>query len=881
MIRNGEEVGAWIGMITCLPRVALLESATHTHATKGWQQSCTKHHFMSFEQKCELNFSVVGSQSPREKLIIEDFLEPFKGDDNYELALARCEELCANGKHTSLRHYSIPQNEKFWVIELHENLPNRQKKCRVYKLDAQGEHDCREYLRKVCFLAVQLCCKLQEYESNRSSLLCILKLTSSDLKCRISDSEYKEEKEGRINVEAAAVFCSHGPKDWNVLEVEVSDPWELKNLSLTWPVQRTPVFQRLPSPLLYPIGSDLKGEKDRFFLGSVNEKEDLKFLYLQRGKLKSKVYDRHEDFEPVQLFQKIKREETDIRSIEPKLRNLFEQLLGVTRIQTIRGIPVFELLEHLHHYLDADVPVAIVGGAVRDILRGVDGREIKDLDIVVGCDYQELVNRIKEFFSKRNKALDDSCLLYKGKRERTGVVKLLKSEGDLDDLDICVFKGLSISTLKVMFPDFADEKEFAWDKHDYTFGVDFVWDSASRDFTFGSIYVDVVSGFIFDPCKCLSNSEPGRTINTAISMLGVSDVFVYHFFSRTTWLLPRDMGGLDEKFLEEYRNITFKNDFGAHFRFLKEFNKENVCSSHDTTFKYLTEIDKNAKQILNGSANVKPLAERWFSMFVFKFLFSERSRTLEDIQKCFTSVVLKLKSGLNQNQQVVRSFLRRLEKICQKIRNNELKIFSKLRDDIADDRMIWIAVCCFSSLQTWLEEHTPDPVEQDEKCVNLNERAGKTQNNAERHVVDEIDAENVVDEVDAENVVDEIDAENVVDEIDAERHVVDEIDAERHVVDEIDAEGKLVDEEWAEGGAEEAALLKRVEGMLAENNVVDAVVHLEVNQPSQKSYAEVWKDGQANQQFTSLNFSHTSVGQGKSKQKASRRSSKTHGNNKQ
>eukprot|EP00475_Leptophrys_vorax_P012355 TRINITY_DN187_c0_g1_i1.p1 TRINITY_DN187_c0_g1~~TRINITY_DN187_c0_g1_i1.p1 ORF type:complete len:182 (-),score=48.46 TRINITY_DN187_c0_g1_i1:403-948(-) len=139
--------------------------------------------------------------------------------------------------------------------------------------------------------------------------------------------------------------------------------------------------------------------------------------------------------------------------------------------------------------------------------------------------------------------------------------------------------------------------------HEYTFGADCFWDGASRDFTFNAVFVDVVGGYVLDPCYCLQSPNPGFIIDTAISAVGSLDsMFVYSYTDKKAWALPwKSIFFLLMISCNCIAKKTFAKDYGCDFRFFKEWFKSNVLASPQAAKKVLRQLSIASSRFFQGN----------------------------------------------------------------------------------------------------------------------------------------------------------------------------------------------------------------------------------------------------------------------------------------
>jgi hypothetical protein len=175
-----------------------------------------------------------------------------------------------------------------------------------------------------------------------------------------------------------------------------------------------------------------------------------------------------------------------ITPVPPSLAAMSEYLVNFT----IRGEPVYDVLEALDSQHGLQYPVSIVGGTVRDLLGGKSGTEIVDIDMTISQTYSALGFALTDFFNNRGREVTDRVLLTGTSKSRFGQMKVAKMAGDQEDLDVACLKSRSFPEndpirVNMVSPLLAPEKEM-----DYLFGFSYVSDARSRDYTFNSVYLE-------------------------------------------------------------------------------------------------------------------------------------------------------------------------------------------------------------------------------------------------------------------------------------------------------------------------------------------------------------------------------------------------------
>jgi hypothetical protein len=288
--------------------------------------------------------------------------------------------------------------------------------------------------------------------------------------------------------------------------------------------------------------------------------------------------------------------------------SIMDALFSKVCTQKIRGAPLIDLIEHIRHGQDRPIMVCIVGGAVRDVIRQCELKDVSDIDLAVACSYDELKQFVKAFFSMRGCALDDESLGCDEKRMRYGMVKIKKSgASDADDIDLGLFKAVNLRALSAKLGDFGT---------DYSFCQSFEMDSLSRDYTINSIYVDVCNFTIYDPCSFLSQSAVygsngsksvcAQSVLKSVALDCIEQLGNPSSERVQPWnCLPMLETHLPD--LRSYCQSVFTLDYGGHFRLFKELKK---YSSTHPIFADAHTYDSVCKTIIRVSACLKKVTER-------------------------------------------------------------------------------------------------------------------------------------------------------------------------------------------------------------------------------------------------------------------------------
>jgi hypothetical protein len=317
--------------------------------------------------------------------------------------------------------------------------------------------------------------------------------------------------------------------------------------------------------------------------------DDTKYRYLGFSEYLDKVTERPyvyiEQIAPEKCaWKKELFDSRKYRSVEPVVdqsvdkpcaSDLISQLYTLCCNQTIRGIPLIHLFNYLSYSTGSELQVAIVGGAVRDLLREVDSGEISDIDIAVsGCGYDSLVQYILDFFASRGETLNAAVIRAEGLARRFGMIKVMKGKSDADDLDIGILKAGLV----------AETNEHKQSEYKYIFGGSWVMDAAMRDYTINAIYVDVCNKIIYDPTRALAMDH---VKNKATGVLTITQQLV-SAPARIHSLYPALLPACEAE-------LMFELDIGGQFRFYKELAKAKVTE-------YYSFSDGDVKKIVKIEA---------------------------------------------------------------------------------------------------------------------------------------------------------------------------------------------------------------------------------------------------------------------------------------
>jgi len=204
----------------------------------------------------------------------------------------------------------------------------------------------------------------------------------------------------------------------------------------------------------------------------------------------------------------------------PPARQLLQNLFRVVTKLTIHGdIPVYALMRELYHSGGDPVPVVVVGGAVRDLLDATsesDLDRVNDIDLAVGCQWNQLERWLRDFFAARGHPLTDASLRCTGNSRDFGMMLLSKTEADEDGIDIGPLKAGRIdnalrqtisqkmnAAVAAAGANNTKQKELAaaqrTQKYYYGNSADFLNDACMRDYSINAIYADLFEWCVVDP----------------------------------------------------------------------------------------------------------------------------------------------------------------------------------------------------------------------------------------------------------------------------------------------------------------------------------------------------------------------------------------------
>lgn len=218
-------------------------------------------------------------------------------------------------------------------------------------------------------------------------------------------------------------------------------------------------------------------------------------------------------------------------------QKLLLKLRAAVQDLTIRGQSLHELMSDLHCAGVAPVHIAIVGGAVRDVLNDTCAA---DIDLAVSRTWDQLQRDIRDFFANRGAPLTDASFECTGKRGRFGMMKIVKSAGDKDSVDIGPFKSGRIDAYPGLRERVAAERSRKCEEQ-YVFGLSYDRDAQVRDYSVNAIYVDIFNWKVFDPRHGLDCYQFClHEINGAVFPMGPHRL---EFVSKDCVEFQKDLGG--------------------------------------------------------------------------------------------------------------------------------------------------------------------------------------------------------------------------------------------------------------------------------------------------------------------------------------------------
>lgn len=174
---------------------------------------------------------------------------------------------------------------------------------------------------------------------------------------------------------------------------------------------------------------------------------------------------------------------------------LLVKLRAAVQGLTIRSQSLHELMSELSCAGVSPVPIAIVGGSVRDVLNDTNPA---DIDLAVGRTWNQLQKDIREFFAKRGSPLTDASFECSALRGQHGMMKIVQSSGDKDSVDIGPFKSGRIDHHRELRQSMRTLRQSAC-KEEYFFGLSYEHDAMYRDYSVNAIYVDIFEWKVIDP----------------------------------------------------------------------------------------------------------------------------------------------------------------------------------------------------------------------------------------------------------------------------------------------------------------------------------------------------------------------------------------------
>jgi len=239
--------------------------------------------------------------------------------------------------------------------------------------------------------------------------------------------------------------------------------------------------------------------------------------------------------------------------------------------QTIRGVSLLDLFNYLSFETGKDMRVAIVGGAVRDVLRRKLLTKINDIDVMVsGCGYNDLRRHILDFFALRGRTPNESVVRTTQKSQKFGMLKVVRDPAtDNDDLDIGLCKARHAVLLAGAggVPDTANE---------YLYGASYFMDALTRDYTINAIYVDVCRREVYDPTGALSNGDHVYDHKTATVTQRLVSAPLALVHRAPELAAVNGVGAMDAL-------QVMAADVGGQFRYFKEMSKHQREEVRDYT----------------------------------------------------------------------------------------------------------------------------------------------------------------------------------------------------------------------------------------------------------------------------------------------------------
>jgi hypothetical protein len=353
------------------------------------------------------------------------------------------------------------------------------------------------------------------------------------------------------------------------------------------------------------------------------------------------------------------------RIIWPKLDELTygEKLLRVLQQRSIFGQPLLSLLDFLHHRTPSRIPIAIVGGAIRDLLLDNEDK-IQDVDIVIARPWIELEQDIMHYFAINNIPANIYMFLNTGVRKQFGMMKLngtnkdvkLRQKTEIDkgtsspsdfDIDIGEFKATRISMLTganhstitaALQPRKKKEKQ-----NEYLYGYSYIHDAWTRDFTVNALYFDLFHRQFLDPTGEGYNDLVNRRICVTV---------------KNQELLKKDLGGRFRLW-----KMLLKPDHEPNPRVMPIW----ICRElHREVIGFLNTPNPSPEQLEEGNS--------WIRKFTKKLY--QGPRTAQILQDCISSRAYHQYMYLWWNETI---------RFCSLVVNNQSPYLATLTQDNPED----------------------------------------------------------------------------------------------------------------------------------------------------------------------------------------------------
>lgn len=183
-------------------------------------------------------------------------------------------------------------------------------------------------------------------------------------------------------------------------------------------------------------------------------------------------------------------------------RKVHKLLLRRLRNARVRGVPLYDLVEHLFSANGYSHSLVVTGGAIRDLLCG---NEPSDIDLAI-CDlYQPLQRVIQDYITLRGESLSSTSFRHAGSMMDFGQLKVIVRQEEykeLEDLDIALFKAAKYPQSEITSVYEAERSKKAEIKaNQYVYGWSYAADSKQRDFTLNALYLEVFGNppYLLDP----------------------------------------------------------------------------------------------------------------------------------------------------------------------------------------------------------------------------------------------------------------------------------------------------------------------------------------------------------------------------------------------